>query len=144
MTRAGYLWVFATALYGQTGSVSVQVRDASTNTPIAGVEIKLTPAADMDATTAAQTGVDGKATFDHLPDGQFFLESAIDGYLVSGGARSVQVRDGGVAAVNVRLSRSTTLEGRVLDEDGRPMPGVSVVGNFAEVQSDAEGRFRIE
>jgi 5-hydroxyisourate hydrolase-like protein (transthyretin family) len=145
--RVKWLWLLPGLLCAQTGSVTVQVRDLTTNTPIAGVEIKLTPATDLEATTAAQTGVDGKARFDHLPDGRFFVDSAIDGYLDSravGGSTSVQVKDGGAVAVNLRLSRSTILDGRVLDEDGRPMPGVTVQANFMEAQSDADGRFRIE
>ena len=145
--RVKWLWLLPAALCAQTGSVTVQVRDASTNMPIAGAQIKLIPASDLEAATGKQTGVDGKVTFDHLPDGQVFLESAVEGYLdsgVSGGSTSVQVKDGGVTSVNLRLSRRTSIEGRVLDEDGRPMPGVTVQANFVEAQSDAEGRFRIE
>jgi 5-hydroxyisourate hydrolase-like protein (transthyretin family) len=145
--RVKWLWLLPAVLYAQTGSVTVQVRDASTSMPIAGVEIKLTPATDLEATTGKQTGVSGKVTFDHLPDGQFFLESVIDDYLDSrrtGGGRSVQVKDGQATEVNLRLSRSTSLEGRVLDEDGHPMPGVRVQTDVAEAQSDAEGSFRME
>jgi len=82
--RVKWLWLLPAALCAQTGSVTVQVRDASTNMPIAGAQIKLIPASDLEAATGKQTGVDGKVTFDHLPDGQVFLESAVEGYLDSG------------------------------------------------------------
>jgi hypothetical protein len=148
MARAGYLWLVATALYAQTGSVTVQVRDATTNAPMAGVELKLAVTSKPLNSWSTRTDLEGKASFDHLTDGSFFLEANQDGYLdskVTGASQYVVIKGGAPAAdVKVRLVKSTALEGRVLDEDGRPMKGVTVHATGTEVASDAEGRFRIE
>src|SRR5690349_13498760 len=130
MARAGYLWLVATALYAQTGSVTVQVRDATTNAPMAGVELKLAVTSKPLNSWSARTDLEGKASFDHLTDGSFFLEANQDGYLdskVTGASQYVVIKGGAPAAdVKVRLVKSTALEGRVLDEDGRPLKGVTV------------------
>jgi hypothetical protein len=146
--RVKWLWLLPAALYGQTGSVSVQVRDATTNTPIAGVEIKLAVTSKPLNSWSVRTDLEGKAAFEHLADGTYFLEAVQDGYLdskVTGASQHVYIRGGAPAAdVKLRLIKSTALEGRVLDEDGRPTKGVTVHATWTEAVSDAEGRFRLE
>jgi hypothetical protein len=148
MARIRYLWVFAAALYGQTGSVNVLVQDATTDTPLAGVELKLSVRSRPLVNWSARTDLQGKAAFDHLPDGYYYLEANQDGYLdskVTFAAQYVVIKGGAPAAdVKVRLTKATSLEGRVIDEDGRPMKGVTIHAVGKEMVSDAEGRFKIE
>lgn len=51
---------------------------------------------------------------------------------------------GGELALDVTLARATSIEGRVVDEYGRPAPGVAVLitPTGDSVTSDGEGRFR--
>src|SRR5215475_1031590 len=81
--RFNYLWLLPAALCAQTGTVSVEVRDAITNTPVVGVVLKLARSSAPMTTWSARTDVDGKASFDHLPAGSFYVEATHEGYLDS-------------------------------------------------------------
>jgi hypothetical protein len=136
------------ALLAQGGSLTVLVVDSSTQAPIADVEVKV-------ANQSARTGGDGRARFDNLPAGPAYVSVSREGYLnfePSGGERSMRISgDGSAQELKISLPRFATLEGRVLDEEGRPMPGVVVhpsaqmwPSSSKEAATDREGRFRLE
>ncbi len=143
-----YLWLLPIALCAQTSSVGVQVRDANTHAPIAGVELKLTRNSVPKTSWSASTGADGNAAFDRLPTGNFTLETFQEGYIdskVRGFSQSVVIQQGVAnTEIQVMLAKSTSVQGRVLDEDGRPMAGVKVRAWAVEAQSDAEGSFLLQ
>lgn len=126
-------------LFAQTASLTVVVLDATTQAPIAGVELKL-------GNRSAHTGVDGKARFDKLSPGMVFVDALHDGYMdskVTGSGHAAQIKKGDTdEELTIRLTRSTSLEGRVFDEEGRPVRGVFVQTSSGETVTDSEGRFR--
>jgi hypothetical protein len=136
--------LLAPALLGQGGSLTVFVVDSTTQAPLVDVEVKA-------GQLSARTGGDGRARFDKLPAGMIYVSVSREGYL-SGGDRTVRISDDGATQeLKVSLPRFATLEGRVLDEEGRPMPGVIVrpaaqmwPSSSKEAATDREGRFRVE
>jgi hypothetical protein len=125
----------------------VQVRDTNTHAPIAGVEVKVALSNAPTKNWSSKTGMDGNAAFEHLPAGYFYVEMVQDGYIDSramGGAQTVTIKEGAAVELKLMLTKATSLQGRVLDEDGRPMAGVTVHSSWTDTQSDAEGRFRLE
>jgi hypothetical protein len=133
-------------LGAQSGTVKITVLDGGTKAPIPSVELKL-------AGRSSRTGGDGRAQFDNLKAGRYFVEVASPGYLdswLTGDNKGFEIKEGQDAKeISFHLDRVARLEGRVLDEDGQPLRGVRVEASAmalatAEATSDAEGQFRLE
>jgi hypothetical protein len=114
-----------------------RVLDAQTNEPLAGAQIGLVP--DQPATVTnplipplqTQTNSSGTFALDAYP-GRFRVQVQRQGFvsaIVNGGSAPPLVVDSSGGTVNlgdIRLARGGVIEGRILDEKGRPLPGVSV------------------
>lgn len=94
----------------------------------ASVSVSKQSMGDSDVTYSAKQSVDqeGRVRFEHLPEGSY------SAYVKAPNAVSVSsvvvVRNTPTAVQNVRigLKRGATIEGRVTDEDGRPIAGAQV------------------
>jgi hypothetical protein len=140
--------LLALALHAQNASVAVSVVDSFNNSPVPNVELRLAAGNRPLDVSVLRTDASGKASFENLRPGTYSLQYLRDGYLdskVIGSARSVQIKEGTtVTEVKIQLAQSAKIEGRVLDEDGRPLSGVTAHSFVAQAVTDAEGRFRLE
>ena len=141
------LFLFAaSALCAHGGTVSVQARDAVTNAPLANVELKLRRSAEPVTEWSARTDTQGKAEFEDLSAGRYFLqwyrEGYIDPQIVS--SKNLRIKDGGSSEeVKIKLAPATRLEGTVLDENGWPMEGVVAYTSGNRSTSGRDGRYRL-
>ncbi|HKA00595.1 MAG TPA: carboxypeptidase-like regulatory domain-containing protein, partial [Candidatus Solibacter sp.] len=140
--------LLAWALHAQNASVAVSVVDAVNNRPIPNVELRLAGRSTPSNATTLSTDASGKARFENLRPGAYFIEYVRDGYLDSKAAGSTypaQIKDADAKVeVNMQLTPTARLSGRVLDENGRPMKGVIVHSWLTESVTDEEGQFRLE
>lgn len=119
---------------GVPGTVEGRVANALTGEPIGGASVHLFPfvrrgGASAQAQTAASQP-DGIFHFDSVPQGAYFLIAGADGYVTTGGRgqNGRLVVDSGqqITGVVVQLSPLGSISGKVLDENGQPVPGASV------------------
>jgi hypothetical protein len=142
--------LFCGAIYAQNGSLRVIVQDSGTEAPIANAELKLSKISAPMTSWSARTGSDGVGKFESLPPAICFVKTVREGYLDTRGmGQIVLVKDGATVEVRVKLIRAqltpdTKLEGRVLDEDGGPLPGVLVHSDWVAATTDKDGRYRLE
>ncbi|HEY8022710.1 MAG TPA: carboxypeptidase regulatory-like domain-containing protein, partial [Thermoanaerobaculia bacterium] len=92
------------------------------------------------------TDASGRFGLPGVPPGWQFLSAEAPGYTASG--RRFQARAGGrLAGIELPLSRGTSVEGRVLADDGAPVAGARIAENspgfLAEAVADGDGRFRL-
>ena len=140
--------LFTIAVHGQNASVNVTVLDAMNTKPAANVELRLRGRSTPSDAATLRTDVSGKARFEHLRPGAYFIEYFREGYLdskVAGSTYNAQIKDAdSTVDVNIRLMAAAKLSGRVLDESGHPMKGVIVHSWATESVADDEGLFRLE
>jgi hypothetical protein len=131
------------------------VRERGTNAPIEGVGVRV--AFDPPGASIARTDAQGQfqeysirpvvtPSVADTPPGYYFPEFFLDTQAVPAGAREFTIHP-------LELARGATLEGRVVDADGKPAGGAEVTGHwvfpsrgfmpFATV-SDRHGSFRVE
>jgi hypothetical protein len=122
--------------------------------PMVGIEVWGVVWPDT-STVVARTRTDGDGMFvlPHLPLQTVWIHAAAGGCTV-GFAVAALAPDEPRTGVQLRLWQANTLRGRILDPDGKPVPGVHVLGtrdmtwfagNFqpAETQTDREGCFEL-
>jgi len=122
-------------LSGQpTASVVGRVVDAATRVPIADVVVALTPYGGPQPPRVL-TDADGRFAFWSVRAADYRLTATAPGYLEGGyrqghplGAvtRLVMNANERVSSIEIRLWRLGAIHGRVLDEDGEPLTGVTV------------------
>ncbi len=84
--------------------------------------IELRPSGDDQAPRYARSGDDGVFKIEGVPDGTWIADAFAPGYLSPGG---VELQAGkGIPEIGLR--RGATVEGRVLDADGKPIAGATV------------------
>ena len=106
----------------------------------------LVSSADLPGGRAAQTDDSGVFDITELPAGRYTIQVSKSGFVsLSYGQRRplqagtpLQLGDGQqLRGVDFRLPRGSVVAGRVFDEDGEPMPGVSVtVSRYEYLQGD--------
>lgn len=121
------------------GKIAVTVIDEG-DQPVPEAEVELlTPTGEPIAKKkAARTG--DLLTFGPIGQGDYSVRANAPGFV----SAILPVKVGpGEASVEVQLQRGTIISGRVLDEYGRPAPGVSVLitPTGDSVLADAEGKF---
>jgi hypothetical protein len=159
-----------------TASIHGSVVDALSGNPIVGAEVRLvdttieTETKEVRGRTVATrtftrsakalTNADGSYAFDGLRDGTYrlfvthrmYLPSCMGPALVRSECDAITVVTGQrVDATNTSLSPGAIIRGRVLDKDGRPMPGATVRPEYANplqqsansAVSGPDGRFEI-
>ena len=111
-----------------TATLTVEARDLSTDAPVPGVRLEFSLGRGSKKVEATTDG-SGIAQFSHPADGRYFFVSATrEGYV------SQAIRwdyDANAPAAPDRLlfqmEKATTVGGRVLDQDRKPMAGATVV-----------------
>lgn len=148
MTRFGpfRLLLFPVALLAQSGAtVEGTVSDRFTHAVLPEVAVVLfTPkGVNYNATT------DASGTF-RIPDvqaGEYRLRYQKSRFQTlekpHPDEAPLRVGTGGSYRLDGELSRLGTIRGRVLDPDGKPLPGMQVVARFNSVNTDSEGRFAL-
>jgi protocatechuate 3,4-dioxygenase beta subunit len=108
--------------------------------------IELRPLDDDQVPRYARSGADGAFRIEGVPNGRWIADAFAPGYLSPGGVEL----DAGQGVPELALVRGGTIEGRVLDADGRPIEGATVraltigtspVEHSAEVDQDHLRRF---
>jgi hypothetical protein len=133
----------------QTASIAGAVVRAGTDEPLRKAQVHLTLKDDQgwknfDVVTAA----DGKFVFEGLAPGTYRLSVSHDGYVTkSYGPEGEQEATLTLAAgqkmevLIFRLQKCAVITGRVVDEDGDPVPGADVVAVQRNRIEEKSGRF---
>ena len=134
------------AARAQEGAIAGEVRDAGSGLPIAGAAVTLEAGSFRAATVS---GPHGAFRFEHLAPDTYSVRCTMAGYAgseVKGAFHQLEVKAGETRdRIGIDLMPIATLEGIVLDEEGKPMAGVAIYTEFnLRGETDAEGRFRIE
>lgn len=98
-----------------------RVLDRDEGTGIAAA-IELRPSGDDQAPRYARSGSDGVFRIEGVPNGRWIADAFAPSYLSTGGVEL----EAGRGVPELVLSRGATLEGRVLDGDGKPIAGAAV------------------
>jgi hypothetical protein len=139
-----------------SGAVDGRVIDSATHLGIGGVKVEVT-AADGDGETVRSATTDAGGAFHVglLAPGKYTACFQRDGYGDPQSDDDVELPfaipgSGEPARLGVELTPRSTLRGRLLDADGRPMPRIRMqllrlhyLGVYA-TDTDAEGRFAFE
>jgi protocatechuate 3,4-dioxygenase beta subunit len=123
----------------ERASVRGVVRDAVSGEPIEGITVhvdttrtsfqggSLGLAPGADARGLAVSDAQGRFALDNIPPGRRSIRAMNPKDFFSRGIRFVELRPGEVRDdFDVRLSRPATISGRVLDDQGEPLPGAVV------------------
>src|SRR5712692_4443541 len=146
---------FAAALPAQeaTNAVEGSVLDAVSQAPVPEVAVSLF---GRGGSRQTKTALDGTFEFEKLPPGDYVVEMKKLGYVGSdyagGKIEHVSlVRGAAPERLNLELTPTATIEGRILDEEERPLKGVRLYARrklrFAPsipAESDEEGRYRLK
>jgi hypothetical protein len=121
------------------------VRDGVTKAPIAGVAVEASGPQFKRSTT---TDGNGEFTFDHLAPGYYGLKYTMQGYLpanFTGSSQATIRKPDTVERITLELLLAGRLEGVVVDEEGRPVPGVMLYSGTGHLATTgADGRYAIE
>jgi len=121
-----------------TGSVSGRVFDADTNTPLVGVRLYAVTESRI-AGEGATTDSQGRYVFESLPPGRRSIE-VYDGNLGPSNTapQVVTVVGGRDTQVDFHTRIFAQVSGRVLDDEGNPLPGVQVTANYKQYDDTGE------
>ncbi len=131
------------------GAIEVVCRSSGEDLPAVGVSVFLQSVSAADADRVfLLADAEGCCTFRDLPAGRY----AVAARFLTSGIRRVDLEPGGHAVVELRLTQSIRLTGRVEDEFGRAVGGAAVEvlaseANAAPVPvtvSAADGTFEVE
>ena len=136
---------------GQTqGTVSGQVTDASTKTPVAEARVLLARTdGPLRDSLAARTNEQGRFSIANVPAGTYRVFAVDPEYLRREHATVVVVTAGKpVANVAIAMTRSAVIAGRVTTEHGDPAPNIFVrawtqMGQVAEAKTNDLGEYRL-
>lgn len=97
--------------------------------------IELRPSGDDQAPRYARTAADGTFRIEGVPNGRWIADAFSPGYTSPGGVEL----EAGRGIPELALTRGATLEGRVLDGEGRPIANASVRALGAVAAREARG-----
>ena len=130
------------------GKVEGVVVDARTRMPLAEVSVALSSTQPNYSPRTLTTRADGTFMFDRAAPSAFpySLSARRDGYRMEvAGAPTIQMTNAASVRIEVRLSATSVVAGRVFDEDRRPIAGAKVelipAGQSASTDSDGQYRF---
>jgi hypothetical protein len=139
--------IFAAAVYSQdaAGVIGGTVRDSVARIPLAGVRVSL---ANGTRAVDSVTGTTGGFRFSNLAPGDYTVNVELPHY--GGGSQPVRLdADHTTAHLVLNLTPLADIAGVVLDEDGRPLPGIEIYTRrdggtpVLESTSGRAGRYRI-
>ncbi len=153
------------------GSVEGIVSNLATGDPVRGAKVYLCEAPKdvkvIPRCLPIDADSDGKFVFTGRPAGHYTVQGEAHGFLPDSivfdgsGSREFDLAAGSVRTVHLRLWPEGTITGRIVDEEARPMPGISVAAigeryglgrrSFwryqrrgpSDVLTDKDGEFRI-
>ena len=145
------VWVLMLVATAQApGSVSGQVTDAATKSPIAQARILLVPVDDpLSQSRAGRTNEQGRFTIGNVPPGIYQVVATDPEYLRHKSSTQVAITAGRSAAtVAIAMTRTAVITGRVYNEHGEPAPNVFVrawtqAGQAAEAKTNDLGEYRL-
>jgi len=156
----------AISLWGQAadpkGSVVGTVVNSATGQPVSAVELSLGPSGPGEA-LATTTDAEGKFRFDHVKPGRYSLRGSKAGYErgnygatdVGGRGRTLAVTNQDITGLEFRLIPLGIIQGKVLNRNGDPVPGVTIACGFEDIYgapptmeplknaTDERGEFRL-
>jgi protocatechuate 3,4-dioxygenase beta subunit len=121
------------------GAIALEVRDAHTAAPLAGLRVDADGPGERVA--AATTSAHGLAELAALAPGAWKLRVRAEGY-ISGELRVDVAASRTPREVRIELSRGATLAGVVRDRYGRRVAGATVTAGGLTTRTDADGNFR--
>ena len=133
----------------ETCAVAGTVFRSTDNAPLKSAIVELILDGDHEHAIAARTTADGQFRLKNLPAGQYDFYVSRNGYVTakygqkkpSDPGSKLSLRPGQtIQDLVFRLERAAVIAGRVFDEDGEPMPRVSVM---AMRQSFSKGKKRL-
>ncbi|MDQ2776446.1 MAG: carboxypeptidase-like regulatory domain-containing protein [Acidobacteriota bacterium] len=139
----------------QPGSIGGRVTNSVTGDLIPGVAIHLLPlryAGDHAPQLQTTSQSDGSFHFDSVPPGTYLVLTERDGFVASQSdavSHMVPVQAGqAVGDVTVQLTPQGTVAGKVVDEEGKPMPAANVRAlsksqRGSTATTDASGSFKL-
>ncbi len=130
----GALLAQSSAPTGVPGSIEGRVTNAFTGEPLGGATVHLYPLGRRGGTAAqaqaAASQPDGIFRFESVPQGTYFLSAEASGFVAAGGRWHAErlVVDSGqqITGVVIQLNPQGAINGKVLDENGQPVPGARV------------------
>jgi hypothetical protein len=151
------LALYSAALMGQQAAVfrlAGTVIDDSSNAPLPGAEVQVSPVGKPDLIEVAVADAAGRFQFDNLFAGKYHLSAAHAGYLQSAfrqhGSYSTAIVTGPSldnTHIVFPLTRKASIGGRLADQDGEPVPNATVyllrhlvVDGLRVVRTSAQGR----
>jgi len=117
-----------------TVRVTGRVLDAATKEPLTAAQVTLLMAeparapAGLPLSRRAQTNSSGVYTLD-VPPGRYLIQVQRPGFVPTGSTSAtapLTIGDRGASLPDIRLERGGTIEGRVLDDRGGPLPNMLV------------------
>ncbi|MBV8069754.1 MAG: carboxypeptidase regulatory-like domain-containing protein [Acidobacteriaceae bacterium] len=112
------------------GTVDGRVMNAQTGEPISGASVHLYPQIVQGRSSSALdavSGADGSFRFENVPAGSYFVVANAPSFTDSGRTQVVRLRSGEqLSNMAVQLHPLAKVTGKVVDENGAPMPGVQV------------------
>ena len=149
MTKLPWMLMFLAASQS-SGSVSGQVTDAATKSPIAGARIILVPMDGMLAKSlVGQTNEQGRFTVGNVPPGLYQIVATDLEYVRHKSSTLVAITEGRASAnIAIAMTRTAVVTGRVYNEHGEPAPNVFVrawtkAGQVAEAKTNDLGEYRL-
>ncbi len=144
MWRAPALLLFACPLLFAQGTIEGVVLNRITREPVPAASVDLAGAPGSPLHTTA--GVSGLFRFTGLPPGDYTPAFDADHFFAAKGD-PVHIRASETLQLEAELDPITTLDGRVLDPDGKPLPGMRVELKHRlmglSLVTDSEGRYRV-
>jgi RNA polymerase sigma-70 factor (ECF subfamily) len=121
---------------------------ASPDDPIAGAVVTIVSPSRLTGSERreAKTDAAGRFAFESVEAGSTQIHVGAPGFISENkGAihRALDIPESGTIRTDFAFTRGATVEGRVLDDDGRGVPGAYVVADV-QVTTDADGAFRCE
>lgn len=125
------------------GSLRAMVRGPD-GTPVVGATLRgHVEVRGQEPEVQAVSGPDGELDVSQVPSGVLKFRVEAKGYLANKGLEQL-ISAGAEASVEVTLRPASTVTGRVLDEDGRPVEGAQVLAtgdNGSETSTGRDGAF---
>jgi hypothetical protein len=119
----------------ETCTVSGMVVRSEDNAPLKNATVHLANDADREHQIATKTSADGRFELKNVPPGQYKLRVTRNGYVDQGlnqrkpgdpGATFTLRPSQRISELLFKLARAAVITGKVFDEDGEPMVGVTV------------------
>lgn len=136
-----------TILYA-SGALSGRVTDSSAN-PLAGVVVSATSNPSTGRISSAITDANGDYLLGHLPPGPSSVTVALEGHITRFVTSSHLEVGETIPQPDIEMSRAPIIEGIVVDQAGKPVPGIDLwgwpleEGLGAGATSAADGTFQI-